>query len=60
MSKSLSLFFSVVGVLFMCATAMTLSYNGWLAALFLFLSIATIAAGFITKARLRRRGHGSS
>ncbi|RIX53060.1 hypothetical protein D3P08_10450 [Paenibacillus nanensis] len=55
MSKSLSLFFATLSVLFMSATAISISHNGWLVALFGLLSLFSIGAGFITKARLRKR-----
>jgi NADH:ubiquinone oxidoreductase subunit 6 (subunit J) len=55
MPKLQALFFAVLGVLMMIATAVSLSYNGWLAALFLILTLFVIGAGFIYKARLRKR-----
>lgn len=55
MSKGLSLFFASLSVLFMSATAISISHNGWLVALFALLSLFSMGAGFITKARLRRR-----
>lgn len=55
MSKGLSLFFASLSVLFMSATAISISHNGWLVALFSMLSVFSMGAGFITKARLRRR-----
>jgi len=59
MSKPLSLLFAVVSMLLMAATAIALSYNGWLAALLLILTLVWIGSGFVLKARLRRR-HSSS
>ncbi|MCM3629310.1 DUF5325 family protein [Paenibacillus glycanilyticus] len=55
MSKSLSLFFAVVSVLLMCATAISMSFNAWLAILFGILTLLMIGGGFVVKARLRRR-----
>ncbi|ANY65271.1 hypothetical protein SAMN04487969_12434 [Paenibacillus algorifonticola] len=54
MSKPLSLLFAVVAVLLMSATAISMSYNAWLALLFAVLTLFSIGAGFIVKARLRR------
>jgi len=53
MSKTASLLFAVTSVLWMCATAISISYNGWLAAGFGVLACANIATGFIWKARHR-------
>ncbi|NIK78428.1 putative membrane protein [Paenibacillus castaneae] len=58
MSKSLSLFFSVLAILFLSAMAVSISYNVWYVLLFGLLSLFTIGAGFITKARLRRKQQG--
>ncbi|MFF2480802.1 DUF5325 family protein [Paenibacillus sp. NPDC058071] len=55
MSKPLSLLFAVLSVVLMLATAVSISINGWFAALFGILSILMIGSGFIVKARLRRR-----
>ncbi|WP_168123727.1 DUF5325 family protein [Paenibacillus sp. HB172176] len=55
MSKSLSLFFAVLSVLFMSATAVSISYNGWYVLLFSILFLLSTATGFIVKARLRRK-----
>ncbi|AZN40079.1 DUF5325 family protein [Paenibacillus albus] len=55
MSKLMSLFFAVLSVLLMCATAISISYSGWLTVLFFLLTICCIGAGFIVKARMRRR-----
>jgi hypothetical protein len=57
-SKPLSLFFSVLAIVFMSAMAVSISYNGWLVLTFGFLSLFTIGAGFIVKARLRRKKQG--
>ncbi|REE92870.1 hypothetical protein A8990_103177 [Paenibacillus taihuensis] len=60
MSKPMSLFFAVLSVLLMCATAISISYSGWLTVLFFLLTICSIGAGFIVKARMRRRnGNGN-
>lgn len=55
MSKSLSLFFATLSILFMSATAVSISHNGWFVLLFALLSLFSMGAGFIVKARLRRR-----
>ncbi|BBI35133.1 DUF5325 family protein [Cohnella abietis] len=55
MSKSLSLFFAVASVILLLATAFSISNNGWLTLLFSVLTLAMIAFGFITKARLRKK-----
>jgi hypothetical protein len=55
MSKTASLLFAVTSVLWMCATAISISYNGWLAAAFAVLTCANIAFGFITKAKQDRK-----
>ncbi|WP_338554975.1 DUF5325 family protein [Paenibacillus sp. KS-LC4] len=54
MSKPLSLLFAVIAVLLMSATAISMSYNAWLALLFAVLTLFSIGGGFIVKARLRR------
>ncbi|WP_165822572.1 DUF5325 family protein [Paenibacillus montanisoli] len=58
MSKPMSLFFAVFSVLLMCATAISISYNGWLAVLFFLLTVGSIGAGFIVGAKMRRRKQG--
>jgi uncharacterized membrane protein len=55
MSKSLSMFFAVLSILFMSATAISISYSGWYVLLFSLLSLLSIGFGFIVKARLRRK-----
>ncbi|MHA6483075.1 hypothetical protein ACX1C1_14370 [Paenibacillus sp. strain BS8-2] len=55
MSKSLSMFFAVLSILFMSATAISIVYNGWFVLLFALLSLFSIGTGFIVKARLRRK-----
>ncbi|SFE14623.1 hypothetical protein SAMN05216378_2485 [Paenibacillus catalpae] len=55
MSKPLSLLFAVVSVLLMCATAISMSFNAWLAILFGILTLCMIGGGFVVKARLRRQ-----
>lgn len=56
MSKPLALIFAFTAVIWMLATAVALSYNGWLAALFALLTAGTIGGGFVVKSRLARRG----
>ncbi|WP_308638521.1 hypothetical protein [Paenibacillus silvisoli] len=58
MSKRMSLFFAVFSVLLMSATAISISYNGWLAALFFLLTIGSIGTGFVVGAKMRRRKQG--
>ncbi|MBM7567409.1 DUF5325 family protein [Paenibacillus sacheonensis] len=58
MSKPLALFFALFSVLLMSVTAISISYNGWLAALFFFLTICSIGAGFVVNAKMRRRRQG--
>ncbi|MBJ6362311.1 DUF5325 family protein [Paenibacillus sp. GCM10012307] len=55
MPKSLSLLFAGVSVIFMSATAVSLSHNRWLALLFFALTILNIGYGFVVKARYRRK-----
>ncbi len=55
MPKFQALSFAVLGVSMMVATAVSLTVNGWLAALFFILPLFVIGAGFIYKARLRKR-----
>jgi uncharacterized membrane protein SirB2 len=54
-SKSLSLFFAIAGVILMIATAFSINTSGWLALLFGVLALAVIATGFIVKARLTKK-----
>lgn len=54
MRKSLSLFFACTSVAFMLATAVAISYNGWLATLFGFAALTIIGCGFSLKAKARR------
>ncbi|MCA0755569.1 DUF5325 family protein [Paenibacillus sp. N4] len=58
MSKPLSLFFSTLAIAFMSAMAVSISHSGWFVLLFGLLSLFTIGAGFIVRARLRRRNQG--
>jgi len=55
MPKSSALLFAILGVLMMIATAVSLSYSGWLAALFLILTFVSIGSGFVYKARRRKK-----
>ncbi len=52
----MSLLFAVVSVLLMSATAVSISYSGWLAVLFFVLTLVSIASGFVYKAKMNRRG----
>lgn len=58
MSKPMALFFAIFSVLLMCATSISISYSGWLAALFFILTIFSVSAGFIVNAKMRRRRQG--
>ncbi|REK74625.1 hypothetical protein [Paenibacillus paeoniae] len=60
MSKTLSLFFASLSILFLSATAISISHSGWLVLLFGLLSLFSVGAGFIVKARLRRRSEQQS
>jgi hypothetical protein len=51
MSKSLSLFFAVISVALMLATAFSINTSGWLALLFGILACTMIASGFVIKSR---------
>ncbi|HEY8528273.1 MAG TPA: hypothetical protein VIL22_01175 [Paenibacillaceae bacterium] len=55
MSKPLALFFAVFAVIWLAATAVALSHNGWLALLFALLALGTISSGFVVKARTEKR-----
>ncbi|WP_020616090.1 DUF5325 family protein [Paenibacillus daejeonensis] len=55
MSKQMSLFFAVIGVAFMFATAIAISHNGWLASGLALLTLVWIGSGFVMRARLRRQ-----
>lgn len=58
MPKSLALFFAVFSVLLMSATAIAISYNGWIAALLFVLMIGSIGLGFVVSAKIKRRKQG--
>ncbi|WP_028546848.1 DUF5325 family protein [Paenibacillus taiwanensis] len=60
MSKGLSLWFACSSIALLMATAIAISYNAWLAILFGLLSIFNMGAGFIVKARLRRKEQAAS
>lgn len=55
MPKSLSLFFAVLSVVFMSAMAVSIAHNGWLVLLFGLLFLFSTGAGFIVKARFRKK-----
>ncbi|MFC5702884.1 hypothetical protein ACFPVX_16475 [Cohnella faecalis] len=55
MNKFLALIFAFVSIVWMVGTAISLDYNGWLALLFFVLTCATIALGFIVKAKSSRK-----
>ncbi|MNZ80769.1 hypothetical protein D3C78_994150 [compost metagenome] len=55
MSKTLSLLFSVTAIIFMSAMSIAISHSGWLVLLFGLLTLLTIGAGFIVRARLRKK-----
>lgn len=54
MSKGLSLWFAVSSILVLMASAISISYNGWLAVIVGILAIGNIGWGFIVKARANR------
>ncbi|UVI31701.1 DUF5325 family protein [Paenibacillus spongiae] len=58
MPKPLALFFAVFSVLLMSATAVAISYNGWIAALLFILTLCSIVIGFIVSAKMKRRKQG--
>ncbi|WP_276354025.1 hypothetical protein [Cohnella caldifontis] len=55
MSKIASLTFALTSVVWMCLAAVSISYRIWLAALFGLLALLNIGAGFVWKARARRK-----
>ncbi|WP_248928064.1 DUF5325 family protein [Paenibacillus hamazuiensis] len=56
MSKGLALFFAVVGAALLAGIGFAISLHSiWLVLLFSIVSILFIGAGFITKAKLRKR-----
>ncbi|MBP3962305.1 MULTISPECIES: DUF5325 family protein [Paenibacillus] len=58
MSKPMALFFAIFSVLLMSATAISISYNGWVAVLMFILTICSIGAGFVVNAKMKRRKQG--
>lgn len=54
MTKTASLLFALAAVVLMMATAVSISHNGWLAALFFILTIGVIGVGFVYKAKQRK------
>jgi hypothetical protein len=60
MNKISALLFAVVTIVWMCATAISINYNVWLAIFFALLMFATMALGFIVKARVLRRKKGDA
>jgi hypothetical protein len=54
----MSLFFAVLSVLLMSVTAISISFNAWLAVLFFVLTMCSIGAGFVYKAKTERRRKG--
>ncbi|MBB6020849.1 hypothetical protein HNR77_001911 [Paenibacillus sp. JGP012] len=55
MSKGLSLWFAFSSIVLLTVTAITISYNGWLATLLFVLSMANIVWGFIIRAKKERQ-----
>ncbi|MBB6670900.1 hypothetical protein [Cohnella nanjingensis] len=55
MNKSLGWLFAAVSMLLLLACAISIDYNGWLAAGFGIVAIAFIGYGFTLKARLTRQ-----
>ncbi|WP_145405408.1 hypothetical protein [Paenibacillus xylanexedens] len=61
MSKGLSLWFAFSSIVLLTVTAITISYNGWLATLLFVLSMANIVWGFIIRAKKERQeAHSAS
>ncbi|WP_219835882.1 hypothetical protein [Paenibacillus sp. R14(2021)] len=58
MTKPLALIYAIFCMLLMSATAISISYSGWLAALFFLLTLVFIVVGFIISAKMRRRRQG--
>lgn len=56
MSKPLGLLFAVISMLLLLGTAISLDYNGWLAAGFAVLSFVFVGWGFSLKARIAKKG----
>lgn len=54
MSKGLSLWFAFSSIVLLTVTAITISYNGWLAFLLFVLSMANIVWGFVIRAKKER------
>lgn len=56
MNKPMSLLFAVVAVLFLVATGISLSFEKlWTALFFLVAFVLEVGAGFVIKARLRKK-----
>jgi len=55
MNKSLAILFAATSMAWLTAAAISIEYNGWLAALFFALGIVNIGCGFAVKARQSRR-----
>ncbi|MFD2117740.1 hypothetical protein ACFSTH_16450 [Paenibacillus yanchengensis] len=55
MSKPLSLTFAIITTLFLSLTAIAISHSFWYVLLFGTLSLLSTGAGFIVKAKLRRK-----
>ncbi|MCC3377487.1 hypothetical protein [Cohnella sp. REN36] len=56
MNKPLGLLFAVVSMLLLLACAISIDYNGWLAAGFGLVALVFIGFGFSLKARMARSG----
>jgi hypothetical protein len=54
MSKGLSLWFAFSSIVLLTITAISISYNGWLAALLFVLSMANIVWGFVIRSKKER------
>ncbi|MBE9913412.1 hypothetical protein G8C92_05055 [Paenibacillus donghaensis] len=54
MSKGLSLWFSCSSIFMLGASAILISYNGWIALLLGILAICNIGWGFVIKAKKNR------
>ncbi|MCM3206944.1 MULTISPECIES: hypothetical protein [Paenibacillus] len=55
MSKGLSLWFAFSSIVLLTVSAISISYNGWLASLLFILSIGNIGWGFVIRAKKERQ-----
>ena len=55
MSKGLSLWFAFSSIVLLTVSAISISYNGWLASLLFILSIGNMGWGFVIRAKKERQ-----